>query len=363
MSTERLMGMALKLAAKGRGRTHPNPMVGALVVKNGQIVGRGYHAKAGEEHAEIGAIKLAGGKARNADLYLNLEPCNHHGRTGPCCKAIVNAGIKRVFVGSKDPNPKVNGKGIAALKRSGIKVVAGILEDECYQLNEGFFKVIQERRPFVTFKTAITLDGRVATHTGHSRWVTGAKSQHESHRLRNTHDAIAVGIGTVIDDNPTLTCRGIRGGRDPIRVVVDRRCRIPVDAKIIAAANKSNNPTWVMTTSLKRKSELEQAGAKVIKVGGKGPLALLRSLAEKDVTTLLLEGGPTLAGAFWKAKLIDRVIAFIAPKILADPTALPMLQGGLIPKMSGAIELANISTRKMGDDIMLTGTPLWKGEV
>jgi diaminohydroxyphosphoribosylaminopyrimidine deaminase/5-amino-6-(5-phosphoribosylamino)uracil reductase len=234
-SEERFMRLAIRLARRGLGRTSPNPMVGAVLTRGEEVVGQGYHPRLGKEHAEIRAIRDAGDDVRGATLYVNLEPCNHHGRTGPCARAIVEAGIRRVVIGMKDPNPLVNGKGIAALRRRGVEVTTGVLEQECRRLNEAFVCYITEGRPFVTFKSAITLDGRVAARTGDSRWVTGEEARREGHRLRAAHDAIMVGVGTVLIDNPTLTCRGVRG-RDPVRVVVDSRLRTPPDAAVVTAA-------------------------------------------------------------------------------------------------------------------------------
>jgi len=361
---ERFMRLALRLARRARGRTSPNPMVGAVLTKGGEVVGRGYHRRAGTEHAEIRAIRDAGARAVGGTLYVNLEPCNHQGRTGPCARAIIDAGIRRVVIGMKDPNPLVNGKGIAALRRHGVEVVTGVLEQESRDLNEFFICFITKRRPFVTFKAAITLDGRVAARGGDSRWVTGEAARREGHRLRATHDAIMVGVGTVLRDNPTLTCREVRGGRDPVRVVVDSRLRTPVDSRVIRAAAGSPAPTLVMTTpgaSRRRERALVAAGAAVLRVPGEGRVAipaLVTALAERGVTSLLLEGGPTLAGSFWAAGVVDRVVAFLAPKLLADPRALPMLAGPPAGAMAAAVELARTRVRRVGNDIMISGAPL-----
>lgn len=361
---ERFMRLALRLARRARGRTSPNPMVGAVLTRGGEVVGKGYHRRAGTEHAEIRAIRDAGSRAAGGTLYVNLEPCNHQGRTGPCARAIIDAGIRRVVIGMKDPNPLVNGKGIAALRRHGVEVVTGVLEQESRELNEFFICFITRRRPFVTFKAAITLDGRVAARGGDSRWVTGAAARREGHRLRGVHDAIVVGVGTVLRDNPTLTCRDVRGGRDPVRVVVDSRLRTPVDARVVQAVSGSPAPTLIVTSrgaSLRRERALTAAGAEVLRVDGEGRVAipaLVAALAARGVTSLLLEGGPTLAGSFWAAGVVDRVVAFLAPKLLADPRALPMLSGPPAEAMAAAVELAQTRVRRVGEDIMISGAPL-----
>lgn len=361
---EQLMRTALRLAARGRGQTSPNPLVGAVVVDGrGSVVGRGYHARAGEAHAEIKALAAAGRRARGATLYVNLEPCSHHGKTGPCARAIIDAGITTVVIGMKDPNPLVNGKGIATLRRAGVRVHTGVLEVESRRLNESFCCYMDRRRPFVLFKSAVTLDGHVAARTGDSRWVTGPEALKEGHKLRHACDAITVGVGTVMIDDPTLTCRGIRGGRDPIRVVVDSQLRTPPTAKVVAAAAGSSAPTWIVTTARapKRQAALEAAGARVVRLKSRAkrvPIpALLERLGAEQVTSVLLEGGPTLAGSFWSAGLVDRLVAFIAPKVLGNPAGLPMLAGGAVPAMAAATALDEVSWRRVGDNLMLTGVP------
>jgi len=359
------MRTALRLAARGIGRTSPNPLVGAVVVnRRGEVLGRGYHARAGEANAEVKALAAAGARARGATLYVNLEPCSHQGKTGPCVRAILDAGVARVVIGMKDPNPLVNGRGIAALRRGGVEVVTGVLEGECQRLNESFCCYMDRRRPFVVFKSAVTLDGHVAARTGDSRWVTGPAALREGHKLRHANDAIAVGVGTVLIDDPTLTCREIRGGRDPIRVVVDSQLRTPTTAKVVAAAANSAAPTWIITTArapARRAAALQAAGAQVLRLKSRArrvPVtALLERLGREQVTSLLLEGGPTLAGSFWNEGLVDRIVAFVAPKVLGDPAGLPMLAGGAVMAMAAATELDDVTWRKVGQDLMLTGVP------
>ncbi len=356
----RYMRQAVKLAARAAGRTSPNPMVGAVVVRGDEVVGQGYHHRVGADHGEIAALESAGGEARGAELFVNLEPCCHQGRTGPCTEALIEAGVERVVVGMKDPNPLVNGEGIRTLRRAGIEVVSGVLEHECRELNAAFICYITEGRPLVTFKSAVTLDGKVATKGGHSRWVTGAESRVAGHRMRNTLDAIAVGVGTVLGDNPSLTCREVRRGRDPVRVVIDSLARTPVTAKVIN--RESDAPTLIFCTERAKKArvdDLEQAGAEVIRVpaevGQVDVAAVLEELARREITTLLLEGGPRVAGAFWQKGLIDRVAAFVAPKILGDAEGMSMVVGPGVEKMSDASELEDVKVRRMGPDVMITG--------
>ena len=361
------MAQALRLAGRARGRTSPNPMVGSVIVRGDEVVGRGYHRRAGEEHGEVAALRDAGEAARGAELYVTLEPCHHLGRTGPCTKAIMAAGIRRVVVGMRDPNPLVDGRGIKALRRKGIRVTTGVLEAECRRLNEGFLCFMGQGRPLVTLKAAITLDGRVAARTGDARWVTGPEARRQGHRLRDRSDVIMVGVGTVLADDPSLTCREVRGGQDPMRVVVDSRLRTPPDAKVVRAAAMSKAPTLIVTTEAAPKSRaraLEAAGAEVLRlpaeVGARGkrqvPLALmLEALAGREIVTVMLEGGPRLAGALWSQGLVDRLVAFVAPKVLGDPKALPMLDAGEVPLMAQATDLEQVEVRKVGDDIMIAG--------
>jgi diaminohydroxyphosphoribosylaminopyrimidine deaminase/5-amino-6-(5-phosphoribosylamino)uracil reductase len=357
-----LMRRVVALARRGRGRTSPNPLVGALVVKKGRVVGQGYHRRAGSPHAEVLALRDAGTHARGADLYVNLEPCCHHGRTAPCTDAILSAGVARVFVGIVDPNPLVNGAGIRQLRRAGIPVEAGVLQDECAELNEAFIRYIRSGRPFVCWKSAMTLDGRVATRAGHSRWVTSAAARRLGHRMRSEHDAIVVGVGTVLADDPRLDCRDVRGGRDPIRVVIDSSLRVPLGAAVVKLAGDSSAPTWIVTTRrapAARAKRLERAGVEVIRVASeRGQVKIssaLEELARRDVLSLLLEGGPTLAGGFWRARLVDRIACFIAPKILGDAAAQPLVRGPTVARMTDAVPLESVSVRRIAGDVLIGG--------
>lgn len=365
------MRLALGLARRARGRTSPNPLVGALVVVGDQVVGRGYHRRLGSAHAEVEALRQAGPRARGAELFVNLEPCCHHGRTPPCVDAIVAAGVRRVVVGMVDPHPLVHGRGLRALRRAGVEVHCGTLGPECRVLNRAFVSCVTRGRPLVTLKAAITLDGRVAARGGDARWITGAPARAEAHRLRNTHDAVLVGLGTVQTDDPRLDCRGVRGGRDPLRVVVDSRLRTPPTAQVVQLARRSAAATWIVTTrrgaaDAGRVQALERAGATIIAVAsqrGRVKLpALLALLAERGVGSLLVEGGPTLAGALWRERLVDELVCFIAPKLLGDAAALPLLQGvGAVARVAQAVALEAVRVRRLGRDVEVSGTVAWPG--
>lgn len=360
------MRRALALARRGLGRTSPNPAVGAVVVRGDAVVGAGYHRAAGTEHAEVVALAQAGAAARGAELFVNLEPCCHQGRTGPCTATILASGVRRVVVGMIDPNPLVNGTGLRELRASGLELVVGVLESECKALNAPFVCAVTQGRPLVTLKSALTLDGRTATRAGLSRWITGAEARAFAHQLRNTHDAIAVGVGTVLRDDPGLDCRGVRGGRDPSRVVVDSQLRTPPRAKVVALGRHSAAPTLIVTTRSadpRRRSALEQAGAQLITVASeRGRVkipAMLSALCRRGLLSVLLEGGPTLAGTFWRKRLVDRLVALLAPKVLGDPAALPMIQGAAVAEMADAVLVEPCSYRRLGHDMAFIGGLSW----
>lgn len=356
---EKFMLRALSLARKGVGKTAPNPAVGCVIVRDGVIVGEGWHRKAGTPHAEVHALAQAGDAARGADVYVTLEPCAHHGKTPPCAEALIKAGVGRVFIGMVDPNPKVNGGGMAMLLAAGIPVKSGILEEECRRLNEPFIKHVTTGRPFVILKSALTLDGKIATATGDSRWITNDRSRQFVHRLRSAVDAVMVGGRTVLADDPQLTSR-VPGGKDPIRVVVDSSLRIPLNARLLHL--QSPAPTLIATTSgdEAKISRLEAAGAEVLRCSGcHGHVDLddlLRQLGERGVQSVLLEGGRELAGGALHRGLIDKFLLFYAPKIIGgeglDPFAGPGAE-----RIDGALRLTRITTRRFGDDILVEGYP------
>jgi diaminohydroxyphosphoribosylaminopyrimidine deaminase/5-amino-6-(5-phosphoribosylamino)uracil reductase len=357
----RWMRRALQLAERARGRTTPNPLVGAVLVKEGRVVGEGYHRRAGEPHAEIVALRAAGPEARGAALYVTLEPCSHHGRTPPCSDAVIQAGVARVVAATKDPDPRVNGRGLATLHAAGIEVEVGLLEAQARRQNEVFFKFVTHGLPFVTLKTAMTLDGKIATRTGDSRWVTGERARAYVHRLRAEHDAIMVGIGTARADDPLLTARR-HGARNPLRVIVDARAELSLASQI--GRTLCEVPTVVATTvaaPAARRSALREAGAEVVELpGADGRVdlkALLQELARRPVTSVLLEGGAELAASMLAAGLVDKVICFIAPKIVGGRDAPGPVGGEGLARMADALPLHHVTCRRFGPDYALTGYP------
>lgn len=354
------MWLTLDLAKKAIGKTSPNPLVGAVVVKEGEVIGTGYHKKAGDPHAEVYALEEAGENARGATLYINLEPCSHFGRTPPCVEKIISAGIKKVVASHEDPNPKVAGKGFEILKKAGIMVKTGVLEKEAKKLNEGFIKYITAGVPFVTLKAAITLDGKIATKTGASRWITGEKSRGAVHGLRNMSDAILTGIGTVIADDPQLTTRLDEGGRDPIRIIVDSKARTPLEAKILHLDSPA--PTIIAVTE-KANSEnikkLREIGAEVLvipeKSGQVDLIALLKELGNREILNLVVEAGGTLGYSLFAEGLVDKIYCFVAPLIFGGKDAPSFIGGEGIESVSDAWSLEDIEIKRYEEDILLVG--------
>ncbi|HCF61913.1 MAG TPA: bifunctional diaminohydroxyphosphoribosylaminopyrimidine deaminase/5-amino-6-(5-phosphoribosylamino)uracil reductase RibD [Myxococcales bacterium] len=357
---ERFMGEALEQAKKGQGRTSPNPVVGAVLVKNGRVIARGHHAKAGGPHAEVVALGQAGEKARGADLYSTLEPCDHHGRTPPCTEAIVRAGIRRVVVGCRDRNPLVSGRGLRRLREAGIEVLTGVREEACAALNDPFFTFVTKKRPFVTLKIAATADGKIAASNGDSRWVTGPKSRERVHGLRDRVDAILVGAGTVRLDDPQLTTRlrGRTAARQPLRVVLTGTLDIPAKARLF---DEERGGVLVLTSSPdeKRARALEARGAEVVRIGGDGGRvdlqAALAHLASRDIVHLLVEGGAGVFGGFLEAGLVDAVQLYIAPKVLGEGISWARLARR--ERMSEAIELLQTGVEQVGQDVLITLRP------
>jgi len=351
------MRRALGLARRGLGLSSPNPAVGALVVKSGRIVGEGFHLRAGGPHAEVIALAQAGPRAKGATLYVTLEPCHHQGRTPPCTRAILRAGIRRVVYGAKDPNPRVAGGGGDFLQKKGLAVAAGVLREECALEHRFFLTHVTTGRPHVILKTATTLDGKTASHTGDSRWITGEAARRHVHRLRLWCDAICVGIGTVLADDPQLTCR-LKKGRDPLRVVVDTKLRLPPAAKVLdRAAGGGCLVACGARPPLRKKKALEAAGAEVLALPGKEGLvdlaALLDALGARGVTSLLLEGGAELAWGFLSQNLVQDVFYFFAPKIIGGKSAPPMVGGQGFARMSQALDLERPRVTRFGQDVML----------
>lgn len=355
------MGRALELAGLGRGKTSPNPMVGAVVVKDGKVAGEGYHHKAGSPHAEIIALDNAGKKAKDATLYVNLEPCCHYGRTGPCANAVVEAGISRVVIAMSDPNPLVCGKGIAYLKQRRVEVTTGVLEDEALLLNEIFIKYITTGRPFVMLKAAMSLDGKIATRTGDSRWVTGPAARSRVHVLRNWYDAVLVGINTVLADDPLLTVR-LTGekGKNPVRIVVDSLARTPVTSRVLSQLAEA--PTIIATTGnadAQKIARLKETGAEVLIVPGDGPRVdlkrLMADLAGREITSVMIEGGGEINASALESGLVDKVVWFIAPKIVGGRLSPGPVGGRGIILMADAGQIENITVTQFDEDVCLEG--------
>jgi len=361
---ERYMEYALELAEKGSGFTNPNPLVGAVIVKDGRIVGQGYHQYYGGPHAEVNAFENANEDVEGATMYVTLEPCSHYGKTPPCVDAIVERGIKRVVIGMEDPNPLVSGRGVKILQEEGIEVVTGILEDRCIIQNEIFIKYITTKKPFCIFKSAMTLDGKISTRTGDSRWVSGEESREHVHRLRQRVAGILVGVGTAIADDPMLTTR-LEGEetKNPIRIIVDSRGKLPTKSKIVETSGQVR--TILVTTDLAPEEKLEalaDRGLEIIKSPAKeGRVDIshtLSRLGEMGIDSILVEGGSTIGYSFLEEGLIDKVLFFIAPKLIGGDESKTPLGGKGINLMKDAIDLERVEIRMFGKDILVTGYPV-----
>jgi diaminohydroxyphosphoribosylaminopyrimidine deaminase/5-amino-6-(5-phosphoribosylamino)uracil reductase len=354
------MSRAVELARPYVGTTGPNPSVGAVVAKDGAIITQGWHEGPGRPHAEKVALEGIGSGAKGADLYVTLEPCNFTGRTPPCTKAIIAAGIKRVVCGTLDPNPKVAGGGVKELRDAGIEVTVGVLQGECRRLVEGYAKYITTGLPWVTVKYAMTLDGKTGARTGDSFWITGEAARARAHEFRRQHSAVLVGAGTVRRDDPRLTVRldGANPTGGPVRVIVSSDCDLPPDAKVF----DTPPATWVVTTARApddKRSRLNAAGAEVITVGEKDgrvdTVDILRALGEREIASVLVEGGSEITGGLLDAGLVDKVIAAVAPKLFGGSEA-PTPAGGVgVEKAADAIGLSEVSFERVGDDFYITG--------
>ena len=355
------MRLALREAKKGIGKTSPNPCVGAVVVKNDKVVGKGYHKRAGTPHAEIHALREAGKRAKGATLYVTLEPCNHEGRTPPCTEAVLRAGISRLVIGMLDPNPGVTGGGADRLASEGLAVLSGILERECREINLPFIKHTITGLPWVIMKAGISIDGKIAAEPGQSTRITGKYSLRRLHTLRNQVDAILIGINTALVDNPSLTTRlhGRGAGRDPLRLVLDAELRLPESALMIQ--QESSAQTWVFCkrgADKRRRSKLEKAGVVVKTVPvSKGALnlkAVLTELGRAQITSVLVEGGSKVHGSFLQAGLVDQILLFIAPRILGDQ-GVPLATFSKKKKVDESRQFKIISTRRHGEDVLIDG--------
>ena len=355
------MRMAIRLAEKGIGKTSPNPMVGAVIVKDEKFIGRGYHKRCGDYHAEINAINNAKGSIRGSTFYITLEPCSHYGRTPPCVDTLIKKGLKRVVVGTPDPNPEVNGKSIKILRSKGIKVDVGILDTECRKLNEHYFKFIKSGIPYVTVKYAQTLDGRIATKTGDSQWISCEESRKYVHHLRAINDSIMVGAGTVTADNPQLTVRHIKG-KNPLRIIIDSNLRIPIKSSVLT----DDNPhlTILATTSkapARKVTAVKKLGVEVLLVkkerNGRVSLSsLLKELGKREIMSVLVEGGAEIVTSLLKANLVDKMIIPISPRIIGK--GLEAIGDLNINKMKNAIKFSSFNTMKKGEDLIFEGTIL-----
>ena len=357
---ELFMRRALVLAAKGRGRTRPNPMVGAVVVRGGCIVSEGYHARAGEPHAEVVAIENAAVAAIGADLYVTLEPCCHHGRTPPCTDRIIQAGIRRVVIPILDPNPLVSGGGVQTLRAAGIIVEQGLLSEEAASLNEAFTKFITCRTPFVILKAAVSLDGKIATRTGDARWISGEQSRERVHTLRDQVDAVIVGSGTIRRDNPRLTTRLPEGGRDPIRVIVDGLGSLPLESQVFQTG--SAPPTWVAVAAdapPQRIETLLQRGLTVLEAGGsQGRISLeqlLKRLGEREVTSVMIEGGEGVFTSAIEEGIVDKFLLFVAPLLVGGKTAPSLFGGAGVEEIWQAFRLSRLRIEQLGEDVLIEG--------
>lgn len=362
---EKYMQRALELAKCALGRTSPNPVVGAVIVKEGKIIGEGYHKKAGSHHAEIEALNSADhNEVKGATMYVTLEPCSHYGKTPPCAEAIIEAGIKEVVVATLDPNPKVAGRGIKMLEEAGIKTIVGVLEQEALIQNEVFFKYITTGLPFVCMKYAMTLDGKIATYTGDSKWISNEDSRYYVHQLRNIYDGILVGIGTVLSDNPRLNTRlDIADKKDPVRIIIDGNLELPLDSCVVKTSNEQKTIVFTSTKRNQEKAdELSKAGIKVIEVSGEPDdlnlSEVLTKLGELGITSVLVEGGAEINASLLKHKLVDKILCFVAPKIVGGVAPSPV-KGEGIALMKDAFEFNSVEIEKIGNDILIKAYTGW----
>lgn len=352
------MQRALSLAARGRGRTSPNPMVGAVLTQQGAIIGEGYHAWAGGDHAEVAALRAA--TARGAVCYVTLEPCTHYGKTPPCTETLIEAGIAKVVIATYDPNPLVAGRGVQRLREAGVSVQVGVLEEEAVRLNEAYFRYIQTGQPFVLLKAALSLDGKLATRTGDSQWITGELARHRVHEMRSAVDAVVVGIGTVLKDDPLLTTRlGGDEGRDPLRVVVDTRGRLPLSAGLLRSGSQPPLVAVGPGVSQARLRRLQERGARVMVLppgdGGLSLPALIDELGRRQITSVLIEGGGKLATSALQERIVDKLVLMLAPVLIGGQKAPTLLQGDGVEKLTEALRVKHLTVERIGDDLVLEG--------
>lgn len=362
INDEYYMGLALDMAEKAQGQTGVNPVVGAVVVKDGAILGLGTHLKRGEPHAEVHALNMSGRAAEGSTVYVSLEPCSHYGKTPPCAARLIAEKVSRVVVACEDPNSQVAGRGIQMLRQSGIEVEVGVLRERAIKLNKKFIKFITTGIPYVTIKTASTLDGKIASKTGDSKWISNQSSREMVHTMRHRHQSIMVGVGTVIEDDPQLTTRLPVPGLSPIRIIVDSKLQIPDSSKVL---NDGVAPTIIMTTSQAdptRVSALRNRGFTIIPCG-EGPQVDLRDglakLGEMDISSILVEGGGRLNGSLIQNRLVDEIILFIAPKLVGGLEAPGNFMFDGFELMQDAVSLRNIEVEQIGDNVCIRGIPYW----
>jgi len=352
------MKRAFSLALKGKGLTSPNPLVGAVIVKGNKVAGSGYHKRAGSPHAEILALKSAGEKAKGATLYINLEPCVHYGRTPPCAPKIIKAGIKRVIIAMEDPNPKVKGKGVKLLEEAGLDVQVEVLQEEAYRINEVYRKYISKGLPFVTLKWAMSLDGKIATFKGDSRWISHQPARDLVHKLRGEHDAVMVGINTLLKDDSLLTTHG-KGKKEPKRIIVDSQGRTPLQSRCL----KEGEGQVILATTAKigeeKKEHLEEAGVEVIIVASKNQRVdlreLLPELARREITSILVEGGGEIIASLLEERLADKIVCFLSPMIIGGKEATTPVEGKGAEKIAQAIDIRRVESKRIGEDLLLEG--------
>lgn len=360
LTDEKYMRMALDLANEVSGQTSPNPPVGAVVVKNGEVVGFGAHLKAGGPHAEVNALNMAGKQSRGATIYVTLEPCSHYGKTPPCAELIISSDIKRCVVAVEDANELVAGQGIKLMRDAGIEVEVGVLKEEAEIVNEAFFHYVRTKMPYVTLKTAASLDGKTATHTGESKWITGSEARADVHNDRHMHDAILVGVNTVIQDNPTLTARIPGGGRNPLRVVLDTKLNTPPDSIIV---NDQAAATWIFTgrdiSEDKVKQFADKKGVRIFRMNEEvvSVGSVLRTLGKHGIMTLYVEGGAAIHASFLEERLFNQVIFYFAPKLIGGRDAPTVFAGRGFASIEESMELVIESFDKIGPDMKIVAKP------
>ncbi len=357
MSDEFFMREALRIAKNALGRTSPNPLVGAVVVKDGKIIAEGWHRQAGTPHAEVHALNMAGDLAAGATLYVTLEPCSHFGRTPPCVNKILDSGIKRVVAAMEDPNPAVAGRGFEILRSNGVEIETGLLENEARKLNEVFLKWITRKMPFVTMKFAGSLDGKIATVGGESQWISGTESRKFTHHLRDINDAILVGIGTVLADNPSLTTRLV-AGKNPIRIIVDSNARTPLNSTVVTDKSARTIIAVTKNAPSDKISALKACGVEIITAGDGERVdlkLLMEQLAVREITSILVEGGGEIHFSMLKSGLVDKILAFIVPKILGGDGKFTAVTGFGFEKLAEAVKIKEFNAEKLGEDILLSG--------